>query len=415
MAKQRSLPPESPVRSLHAGASVLDDEEVQEVLAVIKSRSLSRDYGPDRLDMVARFEQDFARKMDSAYALAVTSGTAAIKVALVAAGVGPGDEVIMPPVTFVATPGAVVLLGGVPIFAEVDRSMTLDPDAIEARITPRTKAILPVHLWGTPCRMDGIADIAERHGLKVIEDCSQSAGATYKGKAIGTWGDLGAFSLQFGKIITSGEGGVVLSDNAELYERAVRYHDQGLFREKTRFPGFEPTLEPFVGENFRMPEMSGAVALKQLQKMDDVVETLRSKFRRFQEGVAGVPGVNIRPTNDEDGHLGVHWDLVFEDRHTCARFAKAMRARGFSAGLGYGGKPVYMGPPIRNQATASPHANPWKSPVYDGEVTYGPGLCPRTEDLLQRVLLLTSVNPWFPDEKVDALAAAVRASAEEVF
>jgi 8-amino-3,8-dideoxy-alpha-D-manno-octulosonate transaminase len=394
---------------------VLDDEEVQEVLAVIKSRSLSRDYGPDRLDMVARFEQDFARKMDSAYALGVTSGTAAIKVALVAAGVGPGDEVIMPAVTFVATPGAVVLLGGVPIFAEVDRSMTLDPDAIEARITPRTKAILPVHLWGTPCRMDGIVDIAERYGLKVIEDCSQSAGATYKGKAIGTWGDLGAFSLQFGKIITSGEGGVVLSDSAELYERAVRYHDQGLFREKTRFPGFEPTLEPFVGENFRMPEMSGAVALTQLKKMEDVVETLRSKFRRFQEGVAGVPGVNIRPTNDEDGHLGVHWDLVFEDRHTCARFAKAMRARGFSAGLGYGGKPVYMGPPIRNQATASPHANPWKSPVYDGEVTYGPGLCPRTEDLLQRVLLLTSVNPWFPEEKIDALAAAVRASAEEVF
>ncbi len=415
MANRRALPPDSPVRSLHAGASVLDDEEVQEVLAVIKSRSLSRDYGPDRLDMVARFEQGFGRKMGASYALAVTSGTAAIKVALVAAGVGPGDEVIMPPVTFVATPGAVILIGGVPVFTEVDRSMTLDPDAIEAGITPRTKAILPVHLWGTPCRMDRIMDIAKRHGLKVIEDCSQSAGASYKGKAIGTWGDLGAFSLQFGKVITSGEGGVVVSDNAGLYERAVRYHDQGLFREKTRFPGFQPTLEPFVGENFRMPEMSGAVALAQLQKMEGVVESLRRKFQRFKGGVAGVRGVEIRPPNDEEGHLGVHWDLLFEDQRTCARFAKAMRDRGFSAGLGYGGKPVYLGPPIQNQATATPHANPWQSPMYDGEVTYGPGLCPRTEDLLQRVLHLAFVNPWFPEEKIDALAAAVRASAEEVF
>ena len=195
MAGKQSLPSDSPVRKLHPGASMLDEEEVQEVLAVIKSRSLSRDYGPDRLDMVSRFEQEFANKVGSNYALAVTSGTAALKVALVAAGVGPGDEVIVPPVTFIATPGSVVILGAVPIFCEVDESMTMDPEDIESKITPRTRAIFPVHLWGTPCRMDRIMEVAKKHNLKVIEDCAQSTGATFKGRPIGTWGDLGAFSM----------------------------------------------------------------------------------------------------------------------------------------------------------------------------------------------------------------------------
>ncbi|MDA0748050.1 MAG: aminotransferase class I/II-fold pyridoxal phosphate-dependent enzyme, partial [bacterium] len=205
MAQRQELPVDSPVRKLHPGASMLDEEEVQEVLAVIKSRSLSRDYGPDRLDMVTRFEQGFAQKIDSAYALAVTSGTAALKVALVSAGIGPGDEVIVPPVTFIATPATVVLLGAVPVYSEVDESMTMDPEDLESRITPRTRAIMPVHLWGTPCRMDRIMEIARKHNLKVVEDCAQSAGASFQGRQIGTWGDLGAFSMQFGKIITSGE------------------------------------------------------------------------------------------------------------------------------------------------------------------------------------------------------------------
>ena len=415
MAGKQSLPSDSPVRKLHPGASMLDEEEVQEVLAVIKSRSLSRDYGPDRLDMVSRFEQEFANKVGSNYALAVTSGTAALKVALVAAGVGPGDEVIVPPVTFIATPGSVVILGAVPIFCEVDESMTMDPEDIESKITPRTRAIFPVHLWGTPCRMDRIMEVAKKHNLKVIEDCAQSTGATFKGRPIGTWGDLGAFSMQFGKIITSGEGGVLVSEDAELYERAVRYHDQGSFREKTRFPGFTPKLDPFVGENFRVSELTGAVALTQLRKIDQIVNGLRERFNQFKEGIEDIPGVRIRPTNDDDGHLGVHWDLIFDDAETCARFSDAMRAHGHSTALGYGASPVYMRPQILNQKTASPQANPWESPAYEGDAKYGKGLCPRTEDLLRRVLLITSVNPWYPEGKVDELIDAVRKAASDVF
>ena len=415
MAGTQKPAPDSGVRKLHPGASMLDEEEVQEVMAVIKSRSLSRDYGPDRLDMVSRFEQEFAAKMGSSYALAVTSGTAALKVALVAAGIGPGDEVIVPAVTFIATPGSVVIQGAVPIFSEVDESMTMDPEDMESKITPRTKAIFPVHLWGTPCRMDRIMEIAKKHNLKVVEDCAQSTGATYQGRPIGTWGDLGAFSMQFGKIITSGEGGVLVTEDADLYERAVRYHDQGSFREKTRFPGFKPRLDPFVGENFRVGELTGAVALTQLRKMDKIVNGLRSRFNRFNDGIADVPGVRTRPTNDYEGHLGVHWDLIFEDPETCSRFSDAMRAQGHSTSLGYGASPVYMRPQILHQHTASPQANPWNSPAYDGNVSYGEGLCPKTEDLLRRVLLITSVNPWYPEEQIDDLIDAVRKASKEVF
>jgi 8-amino-3,8-dideoxy-alpha-D-manno-octulosonate transaminase len=414
MAGKQSLPPDSPVHNLHPGASMLNEEEVQEVLAVIKSRSLSRDYGPDRLDMVSRFEQEFASKMGSSYALAVTSGTAALKVALVAAGVGPGDEVIVPAVTFIATPGSVVILGAVPIFCEVDESMTMDPDDLESKITSRTRAIFPVHLWGTPCKMDRIMEVARKHDLKVIEDCAQSTGATYQGRPIGTLGDLGAFSMQFGKIITSGEGGVLVTEDAELYERAVRYHDQGSFREKTRFPGFTPKLDPFVGENFRVGELTGAVALIQLRKIDQIVGGLRARFNRFKAGVTDIPGVRIRPTNDDAGHLGVHWDLIFDDAETCSKFSDAMRDLGHSTNLGYGASPVYMRPQILNQETASPQANPWNSPSYNGETKYGKGLCPKTEDLLRRVLLITSVNPLYPEEKIDGLIDAVRKAAKEV-
>jgi 8-amino-3,8-dideoxy-alpha-D-manno-octulosonate transaminase len=409
----------NPVRStpngrLNSGASMLGDEEVQEVLAVIKSRSLSRDYGPDCLNTVLRFEQNFAKQIGSKYALAVTSGTASLKVALVAAGVGPGHEVIMPCCTFIASPGSVVAAGAVPVFAEVDESLTIDPDDIESKITSRTKAIMPVHLSGVPCRMDRIMKIADAHGLKVVEDCAQSCGTAYQDRPIGTWGDLGAFSLQFSKVITSGEGGVVTSSDPELYERAVRYHDQGSFREQKRCPGFTTRLEEFVGENYRMPELTGAVALMQLTKMEKIANTLRKRFRRFKEGVSDIEGLKLRPVNDEAGHLGARWGLVFDDAQTCERFSKTLRAEGLSPGLSYGGAPVYMQPQILNQATATPEGNPWKSPAYKGNVTYYKGLCAESESILQRVLLIAGINPHYEDQDVDIVIEAVRKTAQAV-
>ena len=262
--------------------------------------------------------------------------------------------------------------------------------------------------------MDRIVEIAKKHNLKVVEDCAQSCGTAYRGRQIGTWGDLGAFSLQFSKIVTSGEGGVVTSDDPDHFERAVRYHDQGNFREGKRFPGFKPRLEPFVGENYRMPELSGAVALMQLERLERIAGTLRARFKRFREGVADIEGLKLRPVNDEAGHLGVRWGLVFDDIETRTRFADALRIEGLSPGLVYSGKPVYMQPQILNQTAATPEANPWKSPLYSGEATYHEGLCARSEDILQRVLLIAGINPRYTDRDVDQIVEAVHRAAKAV-
>ncbi|RLG98512.1 glutamine--scyllo-inositol aminotransferase, partial [Candidatus Bathyarchaeota archaeon] len=197
---------EKPLRGGWPGAMMIGEEEKKAVLEVLESKSLFRYYGPNPKYKVAQFEKEFAEFIGTRYALAVTSGTAALNVGIAALEVGPGDEVIVPAITFIASAGAVACQRAVPIFAEVDYSLGLDPEDVEKKITERTKAIMPVHLQGVPCRMDELMEIAEKHGLKVIEDCAQAAGAKYKGRRVGSIGDVGAFSLQLNKLITCGDG-----------------------------------------------------------------------------------------------------------------------------------------------------------------------------------------------------------------
>ena len=405
---------QTPQGELNAGASMLGEEEVEEVLAVIRSHSLSRDYGPDCQQTVLRFEQEFARRNGSGYALGTISGSTALKIALVAAGVGPGDEVIVPCCTFISSASSVVSAGAVPIFAEIDESLSIDPDDIESKITPRTRAILAAHLYGLPCKIDQVVEIAKRHSLKVIENCALSCGTEYKGRRIGSWGDLGAFSLQIVKVITAGEGGVVTSSDPDLYERAVRFHDQGNYRESSRFPGITPHLDPFAGESYRMTELAGASALRQLEKLDSITGTLRARYRRFREGIASIDGLVPQPVNDEAGHLGVRYGLLFDDAETCKRFSDAVRQEGLSMGLLYGGRPVYMLPAILNQATVTPAASPWKSPLYDGEATYHEGLCARSEETMKRVLQISRINCLYSERDVDEIVSILGRVAKRV-
>lgn len=403
-----------PEGRLNSGASMLGEEEVAEVLAVIRSGCLSRDYGPDSQQAVLRFEQGIAKALGVGFALGVTSGTAALKVALAAAGVGPGHEVIVPCCTFISSASSVFSLGAVPVFAEIDASLAIDPDDIEHRVTERTKAILPVHLYGVPCRMDRITEIAGRHDLKVIENCALSCGTTYQGRCAGAWGDLGAISLQIVKVLTAGEGGVVTSSDPVLYERAVRYHDLGNYRQQTRFPGFEPSQEEFLGEVYRMPELLGAVAVRQVAKLDRITGALRSLYRRYREGVAAIDGLTAQPVNDVDGALATRWGLVFEDAGTCQRFSDAVRAAGLSPGLMYGGTPIYLRPAVLNQVTWVPQANPLRSSFYKGDVRYYEGLCPRSEDIMKRVLMVASPNPLYTNRDVDMLLEILRDAAGKV-
>ena len=402
-----------PEGRLNSGSSMLGEEEVEEVLAVIRSGCLSRDYGPDSQQAVLRFEQGIAESLGVEYALGVTSGTAALKVALAAAGVGPGHEVIMPCCTFISSASSAMSLGAVPVFAEIDTSLAIDPDDIEHRITERTRAILPVHLYGVPCQMDRITEIAKRHSLKVIENCALSCGTTYQGKCIGAWGDMGAISLQIVKVITAGEGGVVTSSDPVLYERAVRFHDLGGYRQQTRLQNIELTQEEFLGEVYRMPELVGAVAVQQLAKLGTITSTLRSIYRRYREGVAGIEGLTVQPVNDADGALATRWGLVFDDAETCTRFSDAIRTAGLSPGLMYGGTPIYLKPSVLNQTTWVPEANPLASPLYKGDVRYHEGLCPRSEDIMKRVLMVASPNPRWSERDVDMVLEILQEAASE--
>lgn len=404
-----------PEGKLNSGASMLGKEEIKEVLAVIQSGSLSRDYGPDSQQAVLRFEQAFAKKLNAGYALGVTSGTAALKTALAAAGVGPGHEVIMPCCTFISSPGAAISLGAVPVFTEIDESLSMDPNDIEARITPHTRAILPVHLYGVPCRMDEIVEIGKRHKLPVVENGALSCGTMYRDRYIGTWGDLGIYSLQIVKVLTAGEGGVLVSANADLYERAVRYHDQGLYRSATRMSGFELHHEEFLGENFRISEFTGACALKQLEKLDRITGDLRVNYKRYRAGVASISGLEAQPVNDDHGALATRWGLRFDKVETCAQFSAALRTHGLSPGLMYGGKPIYMQPKILNQVMHVIEANPWTSAMYKGNTRgYHVGMCPCSEEIMQRILLVASVNPLWTEQDVDALVDILRNVARDI-
>ena len=397
---------EKPLRGGWPGAMMIGEEEKKAVLEVLENKSLFRYYGPNPKYKVAQFEKEFAEFIGTRYALAVTSGTAALNVGIAALEVGPGDEVIVPAITFIASAGAVACQRAVPIFAEIDYSLGLDPEDVEKKITERTKAIMPVHLQGVPCRMDELMEIAEKHGLKVIEDCAQAAGAKYKGRRVGSIGDVGAFSLQLNKLITCGDGGVVTTDDEEIYEKAVRYHDHGFFRGKEGG-------EPFVGQVYRMNELSGAVALEQLRKLDKIISLLRRVYDRVIDGIKDVDGIKLRETPDADGVAGVSVCFFTEDIETADKFIAALRAEGIPAGRLYGGKPVYSLPQILHQRTLNKAGCPWRCPLYKGKVEYRMGMCPKAEDIAMRAIFIY-LSPLYTLQDADDIIHAVRKVAENL-
>src|SRR5262245_33343489 len=216
-----------PLRASYWGTQYYDDKEEQQLMDVLSARQPFRCYGPggEPPAKVATFEKEFAARMQVQYALAVTSGTAALQCAVAALQIGPGDEVILPAWTWHSCYNAIVLAGALPVFAEIDESFNIDPADIESKITPQTKAIMAVHLLGNPCDMDRIMPIARKHKCRVIEDCAQSVGASYKDRPVGSIADISIYSLQINKTITSGEGGAVVTNDPVLFERASRFHD----------------------------------------------------------------------------------------------------------------------------------------------------------------------------------------------
>lgn len=384
------------------GGMLIDTEEEQAVLEVLRTKRLFRYYGPQEGPSRAEeLERRFAATMGSRHALAVSSGTGALVCGLQGIGVGPGDEVIVPAFTWISSPASVVAVGAVPVVAEVDESLTLDPADVEAKITPYTKAIMPVHMRGTPARMDQLLDVARRHGLKVIEDTAQADGASFGGQRLGTFGNVGCFSLQFNKILTAGEGGMVITDDDDVYRRALLYHDVAAGNRQ----GMDPALVVW-GINFRMPELLAAVMLVQLRRLDGMLEAMRQRKRMLIAGIEDVlreRGATLQDVPDPQGDASVALVFFVDSVERTRRVAEALRAENIGVWELYRPERVDYHVyahwiPIMNQRTWTAEGGPWR--WAHREIRYSQDMCPRSLDLLGRAVHI-DVNPLQTNQDIE--------------
>ncbi|MGY0392632.1 DegT/DnrJ/EryC1/StrS family aminotransferase [Bizionia sp. KMM 8389] len=276
------------------GFELFGNAERKEVQDVLDSGVLMR-YGFDGMRnghwKAKELETTLQEQLQVNHAQLVSSGTAAVSVAMAVAGIGAGDEVIMPTFTFVASFEAIMMLGAVPVLVDIDDTLTLDPLAVEAAISPKTKAIMPVHMCGSMANMDALQAICDKHDLLLIEDACQAIGGSYKGKPLGSIGDLGCFSFDFVKTITCGEGGAVVTNNATYFKHADHYSDHG-----HDHVGSDRGAEshPFLGYNFRISELQAAVGLAQARRLDDFIAIQKKYHNVLQEALATIPEVTFR-------------------------------------------------------------------------------------------------------------------------
>lgn len=382
------------------------EEEKKLVLEVLESGHLSR-YGkledPKFTRQVYNLEKEFAGYVGVPHALATSSGTSALLCCMVAAGLKPGDEIIVPAYTFVATYSAAAFLGLIPVLCEIDESLDIDPEDIERKITPRTKAIMAVHMLGNPCDMDRILALAAKHKLRVIEDACQSAGASYRGKKVGGIGDVGAFSLNVFKTITAGDGGLVTARTEDHYRLAFGFHDQG---HSPLRAGVEVGARCILGLNFRMNEVTGALALAQLRKIERILSALREKKRKFKEQIGEIPGMRFRKLNDPQGECGTLLTVLFDEPKRAARVAQALGTKT----VDQSGWHVYANMEHVNQFLRE-HGLP-----------HGLGAYPRTDQILRHALNLSvgvvdaglgaafGINIHSTDAEITAAAQKFRAA-----
>lgn len=297
------------------GFELFGDKERKEVQDVMDSGVLMR-YGFDAMRnghwKTKELETALAKRMQVKYAHAVSSGTAALTVALASAGVGAGDEVIMPTFTFVASFESILALGAVPILADIDDTLTLKPEAVEKAISPRTKVIMPVHMCGSMANLDALKAICDQHGLLLLEDACQAIGGTYNGKPLGSIGDMGCFSFDYVKTITCGEGGAIITNNGTYYENAHKYADHGHDHIGNNRGAEE---HPFLGYNFRISEMNSAVGVAQLSRLDEFLNIQKRNYSILREALFSIPEVVFRtvPNGGEENYSFLSFFLPSEN------------------------------------------------------------------------------------------------------
>jgi perosamine synthetase len=386
---------------------VFEQEELQALIEVAKAKKLRR------AEATLEYERTIAEWFGVKHAIAVSSGTTALHIALAAFGVGPGDEVIVTPYTFVASDSCVLEQNAIPIFADIDPvHLTLDPDDVAHKITPRTKAIIPVTITGTPVDMDPILALAEEHGLWVLEDACQSLGATYKGQLVGTMGHVGVFSTITGKISNTGEGGFVITDDTELFEKMWGYQD---FARKRSLGPASKYHWGLPCTNYRITNMQAVIGTQQVKRLNEMIAKRTENAHYLRDKLQGLPGIEL-PADSPWGERVYFYFVIRLQPEVLGtdmlNFALALAAEGV-----YNERylsttrwmiPQHLEPLFLNKAGYGGTKCPFECPWYDGHVEYYRGQCPVAEKACDEVFWLASVHPLLDKTDLDDIAAAVQ-------
>lgn len=415
------------VPPMFPGALRMDEAEEEAAVAavreVMRSKKLFRYYSPSKnpfqRSRVRALERAFSQHLGAPHALAVNSGTSALVCGLAALGIGPGDEVIVPAYTWVSSASAVLAVGAVPVIAEVDASLTLDPEDVRRRLSPRTRAIMAVHIRGAPARLDVLGTLCREHRLLLIEDVAQAVGGSFGGRRLGTLGDIGAYSFQMSKILTAGEGGLVVAAERETHLRAAMYHDSAVCPHM----GI-PMADWLAGVNLRMSELHAAVLLVQLTRLEQLLADMRARKDRMKRIIVGPlqrRGVTLRTIHDADGDTATAVIFFLPDAQRTGRVVAALHDDNVPASrlyldlayLPHDHVDLHAAPawtPILHRRSWSRSGEPWRShPPPVPAATEG---WPATVDLLRRAVHI-DVSPDLSLQQADEIGAAIVAAVEK--
>ena len=405
---------QTPIPSGAMGWSAIDEKEIAAVTALLKEpQNLFRVRDGGELSQCIKLEKAICEKTGIAHSLFLASGTGALTCCLTGFEIGPGDEVIIPAYTFIATAAAVIDVGAVPVIAEIDESLGMDPADLEKKITPHTKAVIVVNMVGVPARLDALRAVCKKHNLVLIEDNCQAIGATYKGKYCGIESDASAWSTNFFKVITCGEGGVFMTNNPQAFQRGVYMSDNGLNDVGQGHP-HSKDIKPFSRSGIRGNEIAAAVLNVQVGKLDSMLSHTRAlKKRLFLKLNAPI---NYKPqyVDDPEGDCGFCVNLIMNDVNKVEPILKLAEAEGLPLGKLYEAKLFEGGDlhiysnwtPVLEKRGATPAGYPWKDPAYKGNVEYSVDMCPNSLDILGRTVRL-NFNINMSEVNIDEFAAAL--------
>ncbi len=390
------------------GFEIFGDKERKEVGDVLSTGVLMR-YGFEGARnghyKALEFEKKLGDITGSAFSHLCASGTAALSTAMAACGIGAEDEVIIPPFTFVATFEAVLQAGAVPVFGEIDETLCLNPDRLEAVLTPRTRAVVPVHMCGAMARIDEIRDFCNQKGLILLEDACQALGGTFQGKHLGSFGMAGCFSFDAVKTVTCGEGGAVITDDPQVYETCHQYADHG--HDHLGGPDRGADDHPILGCNYRISELNAAVGLAQLKKLDQILDTQRRNKQILKDAMTDLPGISFRYLPDPFGDSATFLSFMLPTEEKARQAGKKLAENGVPCPYWYANNWHYYRQwhHLKKMAAASPMAVELCSNLPD----YQHLALPESDAVMQRTLSMQIMLSW-SDQDLEQRIAAIKKS-----